>query len=96
MLYRDLEHFHENNISVTFILAPCDLGGQSGLAGLKSEVWVENPNQLPWSLFWTSAGFPLGPENLENLEKWKGIFQPGKSFKQTGKVRENHTKYWKT
>ena len=39
-----------------------------------------------------SAGFPLG---LENLEKWKGIFQSG-NFEQTGKVRENHTKYWKT
>ena len=37
---------------------------------------------------------PLG---LENLEKWKDIFQSGKSrnFEQTGKVRENHTKYWK-
>ena len=43
------------------------------------------------------TGFPLG---LENLEKWEGIFQSGKSQgilnKQTGKVRENHTKYWKT
>ena len=37
------------------------------------------------------TGFPLG---LENLEKWEGIFQSGKS--QTGKVREIHTKYWKT
>ena len=37
-------------------------------------------------------GFPLG---LENLEKWEGIFQSG-NFEQTGKVRENHTKYWKT
>ena len=35
------------------------------------------------------AGFPLG------LEKWEGIFQSG-NFEQTGKVRENHTKYWKT
>ena len=25
------------------------------------------------------AGFPLGLENLENLEKWEGIFQSGKS-----------------
>ena len=38
------------------------------------------------------SGFPLG---LENLEKWEGIFQSG-NFEQTGKVRENHTKYWKT
>ena len=37
-------------------------------------------------------GFPLG---LENLEKWEGIFQSGKSqgiFDETGKVRENHIK----
>ena len=41
-----------------------------------------------------STGFPL---RLENLEKWKGIFQSGKSqgILNTGKVRENHTKYWK-
>ena len=38
------------------------------------------------------SGFPLG---LENLGKWEGIFQSG-NFEQTGKVRENHTKYWKT
>ena len=41
------------------------------------------------------TGFPL---ELENLEKWKGIFQSEKksgNFEQTGKVRENHRKYWK-
>ena len=41
------------------------------------------------------TGFPLG---LENLEKWESIFQSGEksgNFEQTGKVRENHTKYWK-
>ena len=27
--------------------------------------------------------------------KWEVIFQSG-NFEQTGKVRENHTKYWKT
>ena len=27
----------------------------------------------------TFAGFPLRQENLENLEKWEGIFQSGKS-----------------
>ena len=27
----------------------------------------------------TYPGFPLGLENLENLEKWEGIFQSGKS-----------------
>ena len=26
----------------------------------------------------THSGFPLGLENLENLEKWEGIFQSGK------------------
>ena len=26
-----------------------------------------------------TAGFPLGLEKLENLEKWEGIFQSGKS-----------------
>ena len=26
-----------------------------------------------------STGFPLGLENLENLEKWEGIFQSEKS-----------------
>ena len=47
------------------------------------------------------SGFPLGLENLENLEKWEGIFQSGKSqgilnrLEKSGKVRENHTKYWK-
>ena len=25
------------------------------------------------------SGFPLGLEKLENLEKWEGIFQSGKS-----------------
>ena len=32
---------------------------------------------LRWRL--VIAGFPLGLENLENLEKWEGIFQSGKS-----------------
>ena len=38
------------------------------------------------------SGFPLG---LENLEKWEGIFQSGKSqgiIEQTGKVREKSGK----
>ena len=48
--------------------------------------------------------FPLGLENRENLEKWEGIFQSGKSqgilsrleksgnFTQsTGKIRKNYT-----
>ena len=43
-----------------------------------------------WRL--TITGFPL------RLEKWEGIFQSGKSQEilKTGKVRENHIKYWKT
>ena len=31
---------------------------------------------------------------VPTLEKWEGILQSG-NFDQTGKVRENHTKYWK-
>ena len=45
------------------------------------------------------AGFPLGLEKLENLDKWEGIFQSGKksrNFEETRKVRENHTKYGKS
>ena len=39
----------------------------------------------------TVAGFQLGLEKLENLEKWEGIFQSG-NFEQTGKVREKSGK----
>ena len=42
-------------------------------------------------LYVDHPGFLLG---LENLEKWEGIFRSG-NFEQTGKVRDNHTKYWK-
>ena len=31
------------------------------------------------TMLYKAAGFPLGLENLENLEKWEGIFQSGKS-----------------
>ena len=40
-------------------------------------------------------GFPLGLENLENLEKWEGIFQSGKSqgilnrLEKSGKITQN-------
>ena len=53
------------------------------------------------NLFWkntANSGFPLGLENLENLGKWEGIFQSGKSqgilnrLEKSGKI----TKYWKT
>ena len=43
----------------------------------------------------TSAGFPLGLENLENLGKWEGIFQSGKSqgilnkLEKSGKITQN-------
>ena len=30
-------------------------------------------------VFFNSSGFPLGLEKPENLEKWEGIFQSGKS-----------------
>ena len=41
------------------------------------------------------SGFPLGLENLENLEKWEGIFQSGKSqgilnrLEKSGKITQN-------
>ena len=44
------------------------------------------------------TGFPLELEKLENLKKWEGIFpvrEKSGKFEQTGKVRDNHTKYWK-
>ena len=43
----------------------------------------------------TKTGFPLGLENLENLEKWEGIFQSGKSqgilnrLEKSGKITQN-------
>ena len=42
------------------------------------------------------SGFPLRLENLENLEKWEGIFQSGKSqgiLNRTGKVRVKSGKF---
>ena len=37
----------------------------------------QNVHKMSFEQF--RAGFPLGLENLENLEKWEGIFQSGKS-----------------
>ena len=43
------------------------------------------------------SGFPLG---LENLEKWEGIFQSGKSqgilnrLEKSGKITQNSGKLW--
>ena len=39
--------------------------------------------------FWGESGFPLGLENLGKMGK-------SGNFEQTGKVRENETKYLKT
>ena len=41
------------------------------------------------------TGFPLG---LESLENGKAFPSQGRveEFEKTGKVGENHTKYWKT
>ena len=44
---------------------------------------------------YSRSGFPLGLENLENLEKWEGIFQSGKSqgilnrLEKSGKITQN-------
>ena len=44
-----------------------------------------------------NTGFPLG---LENLEKWEGIFQSGKSqgilnrLEKSGKITQNTGKHW--
>ena len=41
------------------------------------------------------SGFPLRLENLENLEKWEGIFQSGKTqgilnrLEKSGKITQN-------
>ena len=39
----------------------------------------EEQAQFSWNNNNIGSGFPLGLENLENLEKWEGIFQSGKS-----------------
>ena len=35
-------------------------------------------SKLPEDGCFGKTGFPLGLENLQNLEKWEGIFQSGK------------------
>ena len=42
------------------------------------------------------TGFPLGLENLEKMGRHFPVREKSGNFEQTGKVRENHTKYWKT
>ena len=54
------------------------------------------PHLLPSFLGGGNNRFPLG---LENLEKWEGIFQSGKSqgiLNRLEKSGKNHTKHWKT
>ena len=43
--------------------------------------------------FITKTGFPLG---LEKMGRHFPVREKSGNFEQTGKVRENHTKYWKT
>ena len=68
--------------------------GQTGKVGENHTKYRRNENIS--DKFSDISGFPLG---LENLEKWEGNFpvrEKSGNFDQTGKVRENHTKYWKT
>ena len=41
------------------------------------------------------TGFPLGLENLEKMGRHFPVREKSGNFEQTGKVGENHTKYWK-
>ena len=56
-------------------LAWFDPGENNSFSFYCSLTWIISHND--WT--WLSTGFPLGLENLENLEKWEGIFQSGKS-----------------
>ena len=55
-----------------------------------------NPNCC-WGNKYSLAGFPL---RLENLEKWEGIFQSGKTqgiltrLEKSGKITQNTKKFW--
>ena len=44
-----------------------------------------------WKRLHLETGFPLALEELENLEKWEGVFQSGKITQNTGKFREFQT-----
>ena len=46
---------------------------------IKNFCGAQYPGQVTRTRYATLTGFPLGLENLENLEKWEGIFQSGKS-----------------
>ena len=41
-------------------------------------------------------GFPLGSGNLKNGKAFSRRVKKSVNFEQTGKVRGNHLKYWKT
>ena len=41
------------------------------------------------------AGFPLGLKSLQKMGRHFPVREKTVNFKQTGKVGENHTKYWK-
>ena len=62
-----------------------------GLSGSR----VFQKNRATGNFLQESPGFPLGLENLENLEKWEGIFQSGKSqgilnrLEKSGKITQN-------
>ena len=77
----------EDHIAVAQGHLKCCPGHQSwGVSGLE---WPPTFSVNPYT------GFPLGLENLENLEKWEGIFQSGKSqgilnrLEKSGKIAKN-------
>ena len=49
-----------------------------------------------WFGLRATSGFPLRLENLEKMGRHFPVREKSGNFEQTGKVRENHTKYWKT
>ena len=85
--------FNFNRMASIYIRVPTQIG-KMGMHFSVREFWTDwksrgkshNLILTVWPAF--TSGFPL------RLEKWECIFQSG-NFEQTGKVRENHTKYWK-
>ena len=71
----------------------CDLQFSSKL--LRQEPICQFVGEENHQLLEMKAGFPLGLEKLENLEKWEGIFQSGKSqgilnrLEKSGKITQN-------
>ena len=60
--------------------------------GFYALVKIKKTHHLKELIHFMFTGFPLG---LENLAKWEEIFQSW-NFNQTGNIRENSTKYYKT